>query len=129
MVDYGKYQIGLNLEKANFLATIYGICQIVGVLTILPISDYLGRKKTIIISNSLITVSLIGILFTRDYADILFILIGIMAIFYGATFPVYGACSGDYFSQGVNGNHYRGMDGFLWPWGNPCALGYRNFKR
>ena len=99
MVDYAKYQIGLNLEKASFLATVHGVCQVVGVLTILPLSDYLGRKKTIIISNSFITISLIGILFTRNYTDIFFILIGIMAIFYGATFPVYGACAGDYFPR------------------------------
>jgi len=60
MVDYAKYQLGLPLEKASFLATIHGICQIVGVLTILPLSDYLGRKRTIIISNSFITAFLMS---------------------------------------------------------------------
>jgi MFS family permease len=33
----------------------------------------------------------------------LFILIGIMALFYGATFPIYGACAGDYFPKHVMG--------------------------
>jgi sugar phosphate permease len=103
MVDYAKYQIGLPLEKASLLATVHGISQVVGVLTILPLSDYLGRKRTIIISNSFITACLIGILFTGNSWEMLFILVGIMALFYGATFPIYGACAGDYFPRDVMG--------------------------
>ncbi len=103
MVDYAKYQLGLPLEKASFLATIHGICQIVGVLTILPLSDYLGRKKTIIISNSFIAASLTGILLAGDSWIMLYVLIGILAVFYGAAFPLYGACAGDYFPKEVMG--------------------------
>lgn len=61
MVDYAKYQLELPLEKASPLAAIHGICQIVGVLTILPLSDHLGRKRSIIVSNMLITATLAGI--------------------------------------------------------------------
>ena len=103
MVDYAKYQIGLPLDKASLLATVHGVSQVLGVLTILPLSDYLGRKRTIIISNSFITACLIGILFTGNSRGMLFILIGIMALFYGATFPIYGACAGDYFPKHVMG--------------------------
>jgi MFS family permease len=31
------------------------------------------------------------------------ILVGIMALFYGATFPLYGACAGDYFPRDMMG--------------------------
>jgi MFS family permease len=31
------------------------------------------------------------------------ILIGCMAIFYGATFPMYGACAGDFFPKDIMG--------------------------
>ena len=103
MVDYAKYQIGLPLEKASLLATVHGISQVVGVLTILPLSDYLGRKKTIIISNSFLAACLIGILFTKNSWVILFILVGFIALFYGATFPLYGACAGDYFPKDLMG--------------------------
>jgi len=103
MVDYAKYQLGLPLGKASFLATIHGICQIVGVLTILPLSDYLGRKRTIIISSSFITACLIGIILSGDSWIMLYVLIGIMAVFYGVTFPMYGACAGDYFPKEVIG--------------------------
>jgi sugar phosphate permease len=103
MVDYGKYQLGLPLEKASLLATIHGLCQIVGVLTVLPLSDYLGRKKTIMISNSFITVALAGVLIAGDSWIFLCILVGIVAIFYGVTFPIYGACAGDYFPKEAMG--------------------------
>lgn len=103
MVDYARYQIGLPLEKASFLATVHGACQVIGVLTILPLSDYLGRKRTIIISNSFITVCLAGIILVGNSWGMLCVLIGIMAVFYGVTFPIYGACAGDFFPRNMIG--------------------------
>jgi len=103
MVDYAKYQLGLPLAKASLLATIHGIGQIVGVLTILPLSDHLGRKTTLFIGNTFITAALAGIVVVGNSWMALCILIGCMAIFYGATFPLYGACAGDYFSKDIMG--------------------------
>ena len=103
MVDFAKYQLNLPLEKASFLATIHGICQIIGVLTVLPLSDYLGRKRTIIISNAIITVCLASILLVGESWVLLYIAIGFMAFFYGPTWPIYGACAGDYFPREIMG--------------------------
>jgi MFS family permease len=103
MVDYAQNQIGLPLEKASLLATVHGLAQIIGVLTIVPLSDYVGRKRTIIISNAFIAACLAGILFAGNSWVALFSLVGVFALFYGATFPVYGACAGDYFPREVMG--------------------------
>ena len=103
MVDYAKYQLNLPLEQASLLATIHGISQVAGVLTILPLSDYLGRRKTIIISNTIITVCLASILLLGESLLILYASIGCLAVFYGATFPIYGACAGDYFPREIMG--------------------------
>ncbi|MBW1706641.1 MAG: MFS transporter [Deltaproteobacteria bacterium] len=103
MVDYARYQLGMPIEKASLLATIHGICQIAGVLTILPLSDYLGRKRTIIISNSFIAICLAGILLTGNSWIMLYVFVAIMAVFYGVTFPMYGVCAGDYFPKEVMG--------------------------
>ena len=100
MVDFGS-QIGLSIEKASFLATIHGVGQVVGVLIILPLSDHLGRKKTILISNAAIAFALIGIAISGNYWQMLYLLVGCFALFYGATFPLYGACAGDYFPKNV----------------------------
>jgi OFA family oxalate/formate antiporter-like MFS transporter len=72
-------------------------------LTILPLSDYLGRKRTILFSNSFITASLLGILLFGNSWGMLSLFVGIMALFYGATFPIYGACAGDFFPKEMMG--------------------------
>jgi sugar phosphate permease len=103
MVDYAKTQLGIPIEKASLLATVHGFAQVIGVLTILPFSDYLGRKKTIIISNSFIAVSLFFIVLLGGSWGALCFLVGLFAVFYGPTFPIYGACAGDYFPRSVMG--------------------------
>ena len=103
MVDYAQNQIGLPFEKASFLATIHGVCQVVGVLTVLPLSDYIGRKRTIIVSNSFITICLAGILLYGSSWVMLYVLVGVLAVFYGVIWPMYGACAGDYFPKEVMG--------------------------
>lgn len=99
MVDYAKYQLDMPLEKATFLATIHGFGQIIGVLTVLPISDLLGRKNTIIASNIFYTVAITGILLVDDAWTTLSILIGCLGVFHGAAFPAYGLLAGDYFPR------------------------------
>ena len=99
MVDYAAYQLNLPLEQASLLASIHGLFQIVGVLTVLPASDYIGRKKTILFSNSMITALLISLLIIGKSWAPLCGITGVLAVFYGATFPIYGACAGDYFPK------------------------------
>jgi sugar phosphate permease len=103
MVDYAKTQLGIPIEKASLLATVHGFAQVIGVLTLLPLSDYLGRKKTIIIMNSFIAASLFGIVLSGHSWGRLYFLVGLFAVFYGPTFPIYGACAGDYFPRSVMG--------------------------
>lgn len=103
MVDYAKDQLGFPLEQASLLATVHGFFQVLGVLAILPLSDYLTRRKTIVISNAFIVCCLIGILFTTNSRLLLYVLVAVVAVFYGATWPMYGACAGDYFPKEVMG--------------------------
>jgi len=101
MVDYARFQVGLPLQKASFLATVHGLGQVIGVLTITPLSDYLGRKNAIMVSNLFITMCLGGILLSGASWVVLLVLVSILAAFYGATFPMYGACAGDYFPKEI----------------------------
>jgi sugar phosphate permease len=103
MVDYAKSQLGIPLEKASLLATIHGFAQIIGVLTILPLSDYFGRKKTIIVSNAFIAASLFCIVLSGGSRSALYFFVALFAVFYGPTFPIFGACAGDYFPRKVMG--------------------------
>lgn len=103
MVDYAKTQLGIPMEKASLLATVHGLAQVIGVLTLLPLSDYMGRKRTIILMNSFIAASLFGIVLSGQSWTMLYFLVGLFAVFYGPTFPIYGACAGDYFPKRVMG--------------------------
>ncbi|NNL75358.1 MAG: MFS transporter [Desulfobacterales bacterium] len=122
MVDYAKYQLNLPLEKASLLATIHGFGQIVGVLTVMPLSDYLGRKRTIMTSNMIISVCLAAILVVGQSWVMLYLFIGCLAVFYGSTFPIYGACAGDYFPREAMGTvmgawtPFYGMGAILTHW-------------
>jgi sugar phosphate permease len=99
MVDYAEYQLELSKGIASRLASVHGIGQVLGVLTVLPLSDYLGRKKTILISNAAIAVALIGILAAGKNVVLLYFFVGCVGVAYGTTFPIYGLCAGDYFPR------------------------------
>jgi sugar phosphate permease len=113
MVDYARYQLGFPLAQAGLLATIHGILQIVGVLLIMPLSDHLGRKRTIILANAFICIAITGIVFDGTSWVILCFLVGCVGIFYGAAFPLYAACAGDYFPDGVMGTVIGGWAAFF----------------
>jgi len=103
MVDYARHQIGMEMDRASLLATIHGVGQVIGVLTILPLSDRLGRKTVVLFSNFTIAAAIGGILLSSGSVPLVFFFVGLMAVFYGVTFPIYGACAGDYFSKHVIG--------------------------
>lgn len=102
MVDYAEQGMHIPPATASKPATVHGLSQIAGVLIILPCSDIWGRKKTILLSNACIAMSIMGILLVSSQA-LLFLCVGGMAVFYGVTFPVYGACAGDYFPKNLIG--------------------------
>ena len=103
MVDYARYELGFAYERASFLATMHGFGQVVGVLTIPLISDYLGRKTTISLSNLCIAATIVWIIMAKGSAGMLYAGIFLFGIFYGSTFPMYGACGGDYFRREIMG--------------------------
>jgi len=103
MVDYARYELGFPYERASLLATIHGIGQIIGVLSIGMISDYIGRRMTILLSNLCIGVSIVCIVASGGNQAWLFTSVGALGAFFGATFPMYGAAGGDYFRKEIIG--------------------------
>jgi len=70
---------------------------------VLPLSDYIGRRKTILLSDAFIGLAVIGILMQGTPWLMLSFFVALLAVFYGVTFPVYGACAGDYFRKEIMG--------------------------
>jgi len=103
MVDYARYELGFPYAKASMLATINGIGQIVGVLTIPMASDYIGRRMTLILSDTCIALCILSIILAGGNELWLFTTVGFIGAFFGATFPMYSACGGDYFKKEIMG--------------------------
>ncbi len=103
MVDYARYSLGFPFERASFLATIHGLGQVAGVLTIPLLSDVIGRRRTLAFSNLMIAALISNILLAGANERWLFLSVGIFGAFYGVTFPMYGACGGDYFRKEIMG--------------------------
>jgi sugar phosphate permease len=103
MVDYARNELGFALANASFLASVHGAGQIVGVVVILALSDFIGRRTLIVISNIFIAVCIAGIVLIGANEAILLAGVGLFGAFYGAAFPMYGACGGDYFRKEVMG--------------------------
>lgn len=103
MVDYANVELGYSFERASSLATIHGLSQVVGVLTIPMLSDRIGRGLTLMSSNVIIALSILGVITSAKGFPVLFASIALLGIFYGITWPMYGACGGDYFRREVMG--------------------------
>lgn len=103
MVDYAQGELGLDLKKASFLATIHGLSQVAGVLTIPPLSDRLGRRRTLMGSNILIGMGIVGMVLCGNWIWGLYCSVAVVGMLYGVTWPLYGACGGDYFRKEVMG--------------------------
>lgn len=103
MVDYARYELNFPYGQASFLATIHGMGQIVGVLTIGLASDYIGRRMTILLSNLCIAISILCLVVSGGNQVWLFASVGALGAFFGATFPMYGAAGGDYFRKEIMG--------------------------
>ncbi len=103
MVDYATHQLNFPLGQASLLATVHGLFQIAGVLIVLPLSDLFGRKRMILVSNACITLLLAALIPGGISWLGLCAVTAAMAVFYGATFPIYGACAGDYFPRQAMG--------------------------
>jgi sugar phosphate permease len=103
MVDYANVELGFSFKKASFLATIHGLSQVIGVLTIPILSDRIGRRLTLMGSNFFIALSIVGIVVSGKSLLGLYGSVAVVGMFYGVTWPMYGACGGDYFDKEVMG--------------------------
>ncbi len=125
MVDYAKTQLGIPIEKASLLATVHGFAQVIGVLTVLPLSDYLGRKKTIIIIQLLhCCFPLLYCALGKFMGRTLFLCRAFCRLLWSYV-PHLRRLRRRLLSKKCHGHGDRRMDAFLWHWGHPVPLGDR----
>jgi len=103
MVTYGTMELGIGYGLASSFATVFAFAATVGAVSVAALSDRLGRKKTIIVSELIIAGSVFLLVAARSNLWMVFAAIGVCGLFSGPIFPLYGACSRDYFEEGITG--------------------------
>jgi sugar phosphate permease len=103
MVDYARNQLGFSMAAASLLSSFHGAGQILGGVGLLALSDLTGRKAMILVSNACIAACIALIILAGADQALLLACVGAFGAFYGATFPMYGACGGDYFRKEIMG--------------------------
>lgn len=101
---YANLELGLNATEATSIFSIIGFTGIFSALSISMISDRIGRKLSIIISNLALAVGLVGsAFFSRSFIEIALWSV-IVGVGYSTIWPLYAALVKDLYSWDVAGS-------------------------
>jgi sugar phosphate permease len=103
IVTYGVVELKLQYPVASAFISIMAFTGIAGGFVLMSLSDYIGRKRSLLIIHSLVTFSILLIIFVAGYIPLVRIGIGVFGFLYGAIWPMYAVCARDYFPKEVGG--------------------------
>jgi len=69
----------------------------------MAISEYICRKKSLIVIQIIVALSFLFIIFGGKHIQLLMVGVGCFGFLYGAIFPMYAACVRDYFPRKITG--------------------------
>jgi OFA family oxalate/formate antiporter-like MFS transporter len=103
IVTYGVVELKIPYPVASTFISILALTSIIGGFALMTLSDYIGRVKSLVIIHSLLALSILLIILTKDNISWLRIGLGWFGFMYGPIFPMYAACARDYFPKEVAG--------------------------
>ena len=103
IVTYGSMELKISYPIASLLLTMIAFSGVIGGFLLNALSDYIGRKKSLRIIQTLVTGGILFILFAGNRISLLLIGTGFFGFLYGAIWPMYAACVRDYFPKEVAG--------------------------
>ena len=103
IVTYGVIELKMGYSAASAFMSIMALTSITGSLVLMTLSDYIGRKKSLVVTHSLLTLGVLLIILGRNNIPFVRVGIGCFGFFYGGIFPMYAACTRDYFPKEVAG--------------------------
>jgi len=101
IVTYGVVELKINYPAASGFISIMALTSIAGGLILMVLSDHIGRRKSLVITHSLLTLSILLIIFAKDSITLVRVGIGCFGFFYGGIWPMYAASARDYFPKEV----------------------------
>jgi sugar phosphate permease len=103
IVTYGVMELKFPFPQAAHLASTVAFSGIAGALLLPLLSDFIGRKKTVLIINASLTLSILLIIWAGDRWPALLAAVSIFGIFYASVWPMYAAAAADFFPREVTG--------------------------
>jgi sugar phosphate permease len=104
IVTYGNMELRFPYDQAAKLASAIAFSGALGALLIPFISDFLGRKRCLILIDVSLSASIILIISAGSNWDVLLIAVCIFGFFYASVWPMYAAAAADFFPREVTGS-------------------------
>ena len=103
IVTYGTLELQVPFAQAARLASAIAFSGIIGGLFLPILSDFMGRKKCLILIHTSLTFSIVLIVGAGNHWPLLFFPVALFGIFYAAAWPMYAAAAADFFPPGATG--------------------------
>lgn len=103
IVTYGTMELKIGYDVASSFISIMALTSIIGGLVLMPLSDYMGRKRLLVMIHSFLALGILLIIYAKDDISLVRIGVGWFGFLYGAIWPMYAVCARDYFPKEVAG--------------------------
>ncbi len=103
IVTYGKMELNIPYGVASLFITVAAITGIPGGILIMILSGYIGTKKSLGLTYTLVALSILFIIFSGNNVLLLIVGIAWFGVLYGGIFPLVAACARDHFPEEITG--------------------------
>jgi MFS family permease len=103
IITYGTIELQIPYRIASLLITVISFSGVFGGILLMGLSDYIGRRKSLVIIQTLIAMTVLLVILARNHIFSLVLGIGCFGFLFGAIWPMYAACVRDYYSKEVAG--------------------------
>jgi sugar phosphate permease len=103
-VTYATLELKFPFGQSAHLASAMALGGIGGALLLPIVSDFIGRKKTLMVINGCMTLSILLIILAGNRWPFLFSAVCMFGVFYAAVWPMYAAAAGDFFPLRATGS-------------------------
>jgi sugar phosphate permease len=103
IVTYGNLELQYPFAQAARLASAIAFSGIPGALLLPILSDFIGRKKCLVVISAGMTVSVLLIIWAGSTWSALMAAVSVYGVFYASVWPMYAAAAADFFPREATG--------------------------
>ena len=103
IVTYGKMELNIPYGVASLFITVAAFAGIPGGILIMLLSGYIGTKRSLVLTYTLVALSILFIVSSGNNVLLLIVGVAWFGVLYGGIFPLVAACARDYFSKEITG--------------------------